>query len=99
MPDEDQFYRIVKMKRKDFQDALMAADAKKRKTLINKLYRKGHSGRKGVLSLKDACAMSRKNYDEIQKLKVFVDKLGANFGMTAVQIRQQGGLEKLQELA
>ena len=97
LPSEEQFYRVVKMTRKDFQDTLLAA--KDREKVIDRLYSPGHGGRKGVKSLKDSAAISRKNYEELQKLKVFVDKLGASFGMTAAQIRQQGGLEKLSELA
>jgi len=44
---------------------LLAAEGKKYNELIDRLYESGSGGRKGIMSLKDSAARSRKNYQQI----------------------------------
>ena len=103
LPDEDRFYEMFKISRKDLCHILDGAGSQEEvdQIILDRIYSsdgKSVHGRRGVLTLTESIDYLRRLERNKEKVDDFVAKFGDAYGMTASQVRQQGGVHVLDEL-
>lgn len=93
---------MFKISRKDFCYLLENAkdDAEREAIILNRIYgaKETLHGRRGVLTLQQTYDYLRKLEYKKERVDEFMAKFGDSFGMTASQVRKQGGVHVLDEL-
>lgn len=102
LPNEERFYKMFKISQKDLCYMLEnAKDEKEREEIVFKrIYSVEETlhGRRGVMSLKESYDYLRKLEFKKDRVDDFMAKFGGAYGMSASQVRKQGGVHVLDEL-